>query len=407
MNKASRKKPKPEGWREVKLGEIAEIITGKTPPTKKKELYGDKYPFITPTDISEASRFCKPSRYLSEQGKNRQISSVLPENSICYTCIASIGKICITTEDSFTNQQINALKVYAETAEMLFIFYYLKYLTPKITSMAGGTINRIINKNLFSSIEISIPPLAEQEAIAEVLSSLDDKIDLLHRQNKTLEDMAQALFRQWFIEEANEEWEEVKLEHFVKCTTGHSYRSVELQPSKTALVTLKNFARDGSFRMDGYKEFKGKFKDEQIVNQGDLVVAHTDITQNADIVGNPALVVEHEQYETLIMTMDLMKVESSEEWLSGEFLFYLFKSRHFKNHCLGCANGTTVLHMSRKAIPSYRLKIPNKEKIERFTKNVKPNIEKKFANISAIKTLEKLRDILLPKLIGGKVSVGP
>ncbi len=83
----------------------------------------------------------------------------------------------------------------------------------------------------------------EQKAIAEVLSSLDDKIDLLHRQNRTLEELAQTLFRQWFIEEAKEEWEEIKLGDFVDCITGYSYKSDDLNDSKNALVTLKNFER--------------------------------------------------------------------------------------------------------------------------------------------------------------------
>ncbi|MGI9256683.1 MAG: restriction endonuclease subunit S, partial [Salinispira sp.] len=139
--------------------------------------------------------------------------------------------------------------------------------------------------------------------------------------------------------------------------------------------------------------------------QGDLVVAHTDVTQDADIVGNPALVVKPDKYETLVITMDLMKVEGAEDWLSKEFLFYLFKSRAFKGHCLSCTNGTTVLHMSRKAVPSYKFKMPNREKIVTFTAVTKPTVEKTFANISQIRTLEELRDMLLPKLMSGKIRV--
>ena len=399
MNKASRKKSEPKGWRWMRLGDISDIISGQSPTSDTYRKKPEGLPFYQgKTDFGlrspTARVWCVAPKKIAMPG------------DILISVRAPVGPTNVADVECCIGRGLAIIRC-KKNVNAHFVLSFLKFAEEKISQIGTGSVFDSINRNDLLNFQILLPPLAEQKAIAEVLSSLDDKIDLLHRQNKTLEDMAQTLFRQWFIKEANEEWEEVKLEHFVKCTTGHSYRSVELQPSKTALVTLKNFARDGSFRMDGYKEFKGKFKDEQIVNQGDLVVAHTDITQNADIVGNPALVVEHEQYETLIMTMDLMKVESSEEWLSKEFLFYLFKSRHFKSHCLGCTNGTTVLHMSRKAIPSYRFKIPNKEKIERFTENVKPNIEKKFANISTIKTLEKLRDTLLPKLISGKVSVRP
>ena len=239
MNKKTAKNALPKGWRAAKLGEIAEIITGKTPPTKKKELYGDKYPFITPTDINEASRFCKPSRYLSEQGKNSQISSMLPENSICYTCIASIGKICITTEDSFTNQQINALKVYAETVETLYMFYYLKYLTPKIISIAGGTANKIVNKNLFSNIEISIPPLAEQRAIASLLEKWDmatEKTEMLIvAKEKQFEWLLKTLIGD---QQNNPEWRKLKLGEV--CKIGKGEQLGRLQMMKNGRYSVLN-----------------------------------------------------------------------------------------------------------------------------------------------------------------------
>ena len=172
------------------------------------------------------------------------------------------------------------------------------------------------------------------------------------------------------------------------------------------MVTLKNFARDGSFRLDGFKEFTGtKYKDSQIVKHGDLVVSHTDITQEADIIGNPVLVVDMGKYDNLIITMDLMKVESKVDWLSKEFLYYLFRTEDFKFHCLGNSNGTTVLHMSRKTIPEYKTKIPSIERIEEFTNDVKEILQKQYVNILQIQTLENLRDTLLPKLLSGEVRV--
>ena len=158
-----------------------------------------------------------------------------------------------------------------------FLYYFLKTLG--LNQLAEGSSHPLVTHTLLNSIDIEIPENeSEQRAIASVLSSLDDKIDLLHRQNKTLEAMAEALFRQWFVEEADEGWEEVKLEEYVDCITGYSYKSIDLNPSNIALVTLKNFARDGSFRMDGFKEYTGNFKESQVVKQGDLVVSHTDIT---------------------------------------------------------------------------------------------------------------------------------
>ena len=103
--------------------------------------------------------------------------------------------------------------------------------------------------------------------------------------------------------------------------------------------------------------------------------------------------------------MDLMKVESNEDWLTKEYLYYLFKSNDFKFHCLCNSNGTTVLHMSRKAIPNYKVKIPNKDKIFDFTTKAKGFLDKQKKNREQVKTLENMRDTLLPRLMSGKVRV--
>ena len=131
-------KLQPKNWQRVKIKNLGRVITGKTPPTKNQEYYGDKYPFITPTDISENSIFVdRPERYLSEEGAQKVASSKLPPNSVSYTCIASVGKIAITKEVSFTNQQINSVVVDPEKADYRYVFYLLKNITPHIHRITG------------------------------------------------------------------------------------------------------------------------------------------------------------------------------------------------------------------------------------------------------------------------------
>ena len=285
-----------------------------------------------------------------------------------------------------------------------YLFYFIKHFD--LNQHAQGSSHPLVTQTLLNSIDVEIvEDPNEQKAIAAVLSSLDDKIDLLHRQNKTLESMAASLFRQWFVEEAQEDWEFVELGNYVSCFNGVSYKSDDLNPSTTAMVTLKSFERDGGFRLDGFKEFTGKYKEQHVVNQGDLVVAHTDITQDAAVIGNPVLVVPDPAYVKLVISMDLVKVTSKHEWLSNEFLYLLMRTREFKQHCLGHSNGSTVLHLSKTAIPTYDFLMPPKDKINEFTKLAKGLLGKKFENISQTMTLEKLRDTLLPKLMSGEIRV--
>ncbi|WP_081987083.1 restriction endonuclease subunit S [Methylotenera sp. G11] len=288
-----------------------------------------------------------------------------------------------------------------------YLFYFLACwdFVDTANSGEGGTRMPRADWNFLKTTSWLVPCGKEQKAIASILSSLDDKIDLLHRQNTTIERMAETLFRQWFVEEAQDDWEFVVLGKYIECFNGVSYKSSELNPSKVAMVTLKSFDRNGGFRLDGFKEFTGKFKEQHIVTQGDLVVAHTDITQDAEVIGNPVLVVNNARYELMVISMDLVKVKSKHEWLSNEFLYRMMRTREFKEHCLGYSNGSTVLHLSKQAIPAFEFSMPPKEKIESYTKLTKDLFNKKFKNIEQIQTLEKLRDTLLPKLMSGEVRV--
>jgi type I restriction enzyme, S subunit len=183
----------------VRIGDLGKIVTGKTPPTSHKEYYGDIYPFITPTDISDFKPKVITERYLSEEGKEYQKTLILPEKTICYTCIASIGKICITDKLSFTNQQINSIIVDHTNFDFRYIYYKLIFENERIKKHASGSATPIINKTMFSNIELDIPPLPAQKIIGEFLYTFDELIENNTRRIQILEEMAQMIYREWFV----------------------------------------------------------------------------------------------------------------------------------------------------------------------------------------------------------------
>src|SRR5690606_5398355 len=126
---------------------------------------------------------------------------------------------------------------------------YLLYsfVSPKfkdyLNELSGGSVVAHLNMKDIRALEFSFPPLPEQKAIASVLSSLDDKIDLLHRQNKTLEAMAETLFRQWFIEEAKEDWEDANLTQLITLQSGYAFKSKDFQDSGNfGVIKIKNIS---------------------------------------------------------------------------------------------------------------------------------------------------------------------
>ncbi|OBS38866.1 hypothetical protein A9K79_14245 [Pseudomonas syringae pv. syringae] len=350
--------------------------------------------------------------FVSSEKAEEFSRSVVSSGDLIFTCWGTINQVGLIDDKTqypkyvISNKQMK-LSVDPSKASPLFLYYL--FSTPdkqqEILNNGIGAAVPGFNLGQLRRMTVSLPTLKRQESIAAILNCFDEKLDLLHRQNKTLEDIAEALFRQWFIEEAHESWEPVELGQLVDCFNGVSYKSEDLNPSSTAMVTLKNFNRDGGFRLDGFKGFTGKHKDTHIVIQGDLVVAHTDITQEADVIGNPVLIVADPAYEKLVISMDLVKVVSKYEWLSNEFLYRMMRTREFKQHCLGYSNGSTVLHLNKQAIPSYEVLLPPEQKVIDYTKIAKNILNKKFENIAQFRTLESLRDTLLPKLISGEVRV--
>ncbi|MBK2256672.1 restriction endonuclease subunit S [Francisella philomiragia] len=393
----------PKGWRECLIGKIFDLYQGLAINSKTNHLIvrESKLPLLRIKDLQENTQ----EIFISDTEAPQKC--IATENDLIFTRTGIVGLVFMGRKGVVHNNCFRIVPK-SENTYLPFYFYYFnrEVVRDYLTNIAAGSVQPDMNHTIFKKIQVPLPPLAEQKAIAEVLSSLDDKIDLLHQQNQTLEDMAQTLFREWFIEKADEGWEEVKLGDYVECINGYTYKSSELMESRNALVTLKNFARDGSLRLDGFKEFTGmKFKEAQVVIDGDLVVAHTDITQNADIIGNPILVKNIHNYDKLVITMDLVKVEPLVNWIKKSYLYCLFKSDDFKFHCLCNSNGSTVLHMSKKAIPSYIFKLPPKELLVSFTKIVEDIFEKQDLNQNQIKTLDQTRDTLLPKLMSGQVRV--
>jgi type I restriction enzyme S subunit len=399
-------------WKESELGEIANVQTGPFGSQLKNEQYiTGGTPVVTVEHIKDfrITDFDFPS--ITDEDKERLSKYLMKTGDILFTRVGSVDLSAFVSERQngwmFSSRMLRVRPNEAINSRFLSYFFQQKSFRDYILNISVGATMPSINTGILKTIPISYPTLPEQTTIASILSSLDDKIALLHRQNATLEKMAETLFRQWFVEEAKDEWEEIRLGSIVEVINGVSYKSDDLNPSTTAMVTLKSFDRNGGFRMDGFKEYTGKYKEQHILKEGDLVVAHTDITQEADVIGNPVMVIGNQKYDTLVFSMDLVKVISKDENYSNEFLYLLMKSREFKEHCLGYSNGSTVLHLSKKAVPEYEMKLPPNNLINDFSKKVKPLVQKQFRNQTQIRTLTALRENLLPKLMSGELTVEP
>lgn len=182
-------------WNEILLGKVGEIITGKTPSTSITEYWNGDILFTTPTDMNDSIKYLtETERKVTSKG----IKRVLPEGTIMFTCIASIGKMALSKLPCITNQQINSIIV-NEKYNNEFIYYHLQYIKPKIIASQANTTVPIVNKSDFSAISLQIPNLAEQTKIANFLSALDDKIAAKKTELDKLKAWKQGLLQQMFI----------------------------------------------------------------------------------------------------------------------------------------------------------------------------------------------------------------
>ena len=292
-----------------------------------------------------------------------------------------------------------------------FLFYFLanRDFVDTANSGEGGTRMPRADWNFLKITNWLVPCEEEQKTIASVLSSLDDKIDLLHRQNTTLERMAETLFRQWFVEEVQEDWEELPLGEVATVQNGYAFSSsdyVEFQEGFLEVFKMGHIQPGGGLRFAPKADFvprTDKLK-RWVLNKNDIVMAMTDMKDNMGILGHPALVDISNKY-ALNQRVARIHLENSSK-LNSIYLVYLQLSTEEAISLLQSkANSGVQVNLTTEAIKSIPITIPPTSIQNRVLETIQPIFIKLNMNRSQIQTLEKLRDTLLPKLMSGEVRV--
>ena len=401
-------------WQRIKLGDISEVIGGGTPSTKNYDFWNGDIPWLTPKDLSGYNfrYISKGERNITKLGLQNSSARMLPKETVLLTSRAPIGYVAIAENEVCTNQGFKSI-VLKEGYCSEFFYYLLKNNIDYIVGMASGSTFAEISGTQVKNLEFTIPPLEVQRKIAGVLSALDDKIELNNKINNNLEQQAQALFKSWFVDfepfggTMPEDWKITQLSDIADFISGYSYKGTELQNSTVAMATIKNFDRSGGFKLDGFKEIipSSKLKSTQYVELFDTLVAHTDLTQNAEVIGNAEILYSKNSYQNIIISMDVVKV-LPKQGISKFLLAAILKDNRFKQHCMGYINGTTVLHLSKKALPEYCFAFPKDVNTTNALSILLQELYKKIAlNIEENTRLSALRDALLPKLMSGEIDV--
>lgn len=450
------------------ISDIGDIVTGKTPPARITGAYStlDGVPFVTPKDMDGRRWIDTTERYLTSDGVMAVKRNLVPAMSVAVSCIGSdMGKAILLRKESVTNQQINTVVIDTERFNPKYIYYVLSTKQQYLKDIAGGSATPILNKTDFGKVTVQAPSKYYQDLIVKYLDCLDSKQETNNQINQTLEQMAQALFKSWFVDfdpvvdnalDAGFFEQELDLpdELLRRAEARKAVRAqVGFKPLPAATRQLFPAAfepcAEPSLGLGGWvpKGWSASTTGDELTVKGGSTPStanpefweggHIHWTSPKDLSGSQEKVMLDTErkittsglnkitsgllpVETVLMSsrapigyLTLTKIAlainqgyiaiPSTKRLSQEYVLYWLSSS--VEEIKGIAGGTTFAEISKKTFNNIPLLVPNNETIEIFSAIAKSYLNKMELNVLERTALEHLRETLLPKLISGELSL--
>ena len=373
----------------INIGDLGTIITGKTPPTTNKNYYGDYAVFIKPTDISEQSKYTYETEEMySKLAAEKYESSLIPKGAICVPCIGTIGtKMTMAPCDCYTNQSINSI-ICNENYDNEYVYYLIKNFLPGLKAYNLGTASgrEYVSKSNFEKIELVAEQDKEiQKKIGVILSRYDSLIENYQKQIKLLEEAAQRLYKEWFVdlhfpghENTNivdgvpEGWEKKSITDVLEIKYGKDHKLLKEG-------TIPVYGTGGIMR---YVE-KSLFTGESVLipRKGSL--------NNIMLVGGT------------FWTIDTMFYSIPKENNVAKIVYFYLKGVDMYSFNIGAA----VPSMTVNILSGMKLLVPNEDVKNKFETIASKYFIRMHSLQSQLRLLTEARDRLLPKLMSGEITV--
>lgn len=399
-------------WKETKIGKLGQIITGKTPKTAIKENWGGKIPFLSPSDDMSQKTAPQTARSLTDLGVSEVKKCLIPPNSICVSCIGSdLGKVVKTDRDLVTNQQINTIVPHSNM-DADYVYYLMCIVGKELNYISKtSTAVPIINKSTFSDWDVTIPCNKDaQRRIASILSSLDRKIELNNKINADLEEMAQAIFKNWFVDfepfkdgkfvdselgMIPEGWKVGTLGDFCKCLLGGT-PSRSKEEYWNGDVNWINSGEINKFRIleasEKITELGLSKSATKLLPKKTTVLAITGAT-----LGQVSLL----EIDTCANQSVIGVLENTE--IPYEYIYPFIKDRI--EMLIQHQTGGAQQHINKDNVESLIFLLPAKNVLENYISLVGPMYKRIESQCFENLYLSTLRDNLLPRLMSGEIEV--
>lgn len=409
-------------WENAELSLIAEIGDGAHASLKRVK---SGIPYLTAKNITKNGISYSNIDFISEETyekyfKEKSNALTKPQkNDILYSIIGSIGGVyCVKDEKIGISSSVAIIRANSELIFPQYLAYFLKskFFEAQVQAIKGGVAQGFMSIEKLKNVNILYPKNLDYQAkIVSILSAYDDLIENNQKQIKLLEEAAQRLYKEWFVDlrfpgyettpiigGVPEGWEKKKLVNVFDYVRGKSYSSKEIVDNgKTLLINLKNIRAFGGYNRNAEKYYIGKYNDSQKLQAGDIVMGVTDMTQERRLVGHVAVVPD--LGKDMIFSMDLIKLIPLT--VEKSFLYSVMFYGGYSKQIAVLANGTNVLHLKPESMMSMEMLVPSDEIMSKYDDKFK-NFYKKIEVLENQNTiLAEARDRLLPKLMNGELEV--
>ena len=383
----------PEDWMVKSASSVVEIISGGTPKTSVKDYWDGNIPWLSVVDFNtDQKRVYETEKSITELGLKNSSTNILGKGMLIISARGTVGVIAQLGKDMAFNQSCYGLDAKKDISSNDFLYYTLKSRIDSIRQKSHGSVFSTITRNTFNDIYLPVPPIDEQHHISSILSSLDDKIELNRRMNKTLEEIGKALFHQLF---EHEDSSTIELNEIVDFNPRESLS----KSTEARFIEMKDLPEEGMWISSNvFKPYKGGSK----FRNGDSLMARiTPCLEN----GKSGFVNSLNEDELAFGSTEFIVLRPKKE-IYEEFVYFLVRDEKFRNQAIRSMVGSSGRQRVQiDAIKSYELNIPSDEAIEKFHIITKGFFEQIKRNSIENERLADIRDLLLPRLMSGKIRV--
>ena len=385
-----------EEWKEYRIGDIcSKVCSGGTPSSKHSEYYDGDIPWLNTKEIN-FNRIYGTEKRITEEGLKKSSAKWIKENSVIVAMYgATAGKAAIAKIPLTTNQACCNLTINPSVADYRFVYYFLCYKFVELASLANGGAQQNLNAQIIKDFEIPLPSLPEQEQIGNILSSLDDKIEVNRKINENLEQQAQALFKSWFVD-----FEPFKNGEFVESELGmipKGWRVGKLGEICNVFTGKKDVKQSQPIGLYPFFSCSPNhtYSNEYIYDGPSIIIAG-----NGSYTGRTSFYFG--KFDLYQRTYACTIKEGFNEKIIS-FLYYMMKCL-FEPVKMGGTRGSSIPYIVMNDIVLQKFALENSlvEKYSDFAYNIMKQIQQ---NNQESRRLAELRDILLPKLMSGELKV--